>query len=516
MLANRDDAAITSIDAEIENRAAREHLLPYVCKTSPGYIVHKFHSQVASALESLSRREIRRLAISSPPRAGKTHLASMRFPAWYLGQPGHERHQIIACGYGDSIVSDAGRELRNLLQRPEHQEVFPQIQLATDSRASDAWRTTSGAIYHAAGTGSGITGRGMDLGIIDDAVRGHEDADSLVVQERNWKWWLSDFLSRRMKDSVLLAIGTRWGDRDLMGMILAASDENAEDWVHLNFPAIEDDGNALVPGLKPLHELEETRASVPARVWNCLYMGNPVPDEGAFFPADKLIEFDQEDLLIVDGHSGKMIPRPLRYYGASDFSVTPGAGDYTVHMVVGVDPGDNIYIVDLWRGQAAPDESIDAMIDLMQKWKPMCWAQERGIIDRSLGPFVQKRMNERKAYYHLVKFASVADKMTRAQSILGRISMSKVHFPKHENWWPELQAEMVRFPLGMHDDQVDALALIGRMLAGMVGGSMPPAAAEPGRMLTVGGQPTAGYNLMTMNDLWAEEEALKPRRRRRR
>ena len=156
------------------------------------------------------------------------------------------------------------------------------------------------------------------------------------------------------------------------------------------------------------------------------------------------------------------------------------------------------------------------MIDLMQKWKPMCWAQERGVIDRSLLPFVQKRMNERTAYYHFVKFASVTDKTTRAQSILGRISMSKVYFPKHENWWPELQAEMVRFPLGMHDDQVNALALIGRMLAGMIGGSMPAAAAEPGRILTVGGQPTAGYNLMTMNDLWDEEEALKSRRRRRR
>ena len=147
--------------------------------------------------------------------------------------------------------------------------------------------------YHAAGTGGGITGRGMDIGIIDDAVRGHEDADSPVIQERNWKWWLSDFLSRRMKDSVLLCIGTRWGSRDLMGMILGASDEHAEDWTHLNFPAISDEGEALVPGLKPLHELDEVRASVPARVWNCLYMGNPLPEEGAFFPSDKLLEYDR-------------------------------------------------------------------------------------------------------------------------------------------------------------------------------------------------------------------------------
>ena len=165
-----------------------------------------------------------------------------------------------------------------------------------------------------------------------------------------------------------------------------------------------------------------------------------------------------------------------------------------------------------------PDVAIDRMIDLMLQWQPLCWAQEKGVLDRALGPFLVKRLNERKAYFHTAKFPCTADKMTRAQSILGRISMSKVHFPGHADWWPALQSEMVKFPLGLHDDQVDALSLIGRMLAGMIRGTLPPAPPEPGRMLTVGGKPTAGYNLMSLNDLYGgtEQDIVRPRRRRRR
>lgn len=94
--------------------------------------------------------------------------------------------------------------------------------------------------------------------------------------------------------------------------------------------------------------------------------------------------------------------------------------------------------------------------------------------------------------------------------------MEKVYFPKAAKWWPELRAELVRFPHGAADDQVDVLSLIGRMLAGMVGGSMPAAAEEPGRVLSVGGKAVAGYNLMTLNDLWDEEDQIRAKRRRRR
>ena len=168
--------------------------------------------------------------------------------------------------------------------------------------------------------------------------------------------------------------------------------------------------------------------------------------------------------------------------------------------------------MDLWRAQTAPDLSIDAMIRLMQKWKPLAWAQERGVLDKALGPFLQRRMNEEKAYFHLVRLASATDKVTRAQSVLGRISMGKIRFPGFEDWWPALQSELVRFPHGKHDDQVDAMSLIGRMLAGMTPERLPDEGLPPGTpgLDIYSGQssaPVKEHRPMTLNDLWDEEEA---------
>ena len=194
-LADRDDVSLASIDAELENRQARESLLSYTLKTSKGYIAEKIHRQIASALEALARREITRLMITAHPRSGKTHLVSTRFPVWCLSQPQFYTHQIIHAGYGSDIVDDAGRELRNLLGREEHLDVFPDVGLAGDTRAANHWRTTTGGVYVAAGTGGAIVGRGADLICLDDVTKGDAEAHSPTIQEQTWRWYVAALLS---------------------------------------------------------------------------------------------------------------------------------------------------------------------------------------------------------------------------------------------------------------------------------------------------------------------------------
>ena len=168
--------------------------------------------------------------------------------------------------------------------------------------------------------------------------------------------------------------------------------------MHLHYPAVTEDGEACAPSRIPLTQLEETRRAIPARMWSAMWMGDPTPETGALFPADGLKEYGPDDLLVSDPKTGGTIDRPLRYYGASDFAVTEGGGDWSVHGVVAADPWDNLYIVDWWRGQVGPDASINAMINLMKKHPVMTWAFEKGVIDRSLGPFMQKRMTGRCPY----------------------------------------------------------------------------------------------------------------------
>ena len=154
----------------------------------------------------------------------------------------------------------------------------------------------------------------------------------------------------------------------------------------------------------------------------------------------------------------------LHTYGASDYAVTSQGGDYTVHIVVGVDESHNIYILDLWRAQTTPEEWVDSFCDLVLQWKPLRWGEESGQIIKSVGPFLQRRMTERQAYCAREPYSSTRDKATRARSIQARMAMGKVFWPRHQPWLGDMMHEMLRFPAGVHDDMVDALSLIGRMM----------------------------------------------------
>ena len=126
-----------------------------------------------------------------------------------------------------------------------------------------------------------------------------------------------------------------------------------------------------------------------------------------------------------------------------------------------------------------------ADIDMVKKWKPMIWAEERGQIDKAIGPFLNKRMMEEKTYQMRQSFSSTNDKAARARSIQARVSMGKVLFPKHAPWMSELHSEMMKFPAGKNDDMVDCLSLMGRLLDMMATGKGVPAAAEKPQAIIV-------------------------------
>jgi hypothetical protein len=112
---------------------------------------------------------------------------------------------------------------------------------------------------------------------------------------------------------------------------------------------------------------------------------NPTPDEGTYFKADWLRPYDNPPAI-----------GTLKVYGASDYAVTAEGGDYTVHIVVGVDPQWRIYVLDLWRKQVSSADWVEAFCDLVAEWKPIGWAEEQGQINAGVGPFLQRRMRERK------------------------------------------------------------------------------------------------------------------------
>jgi predicted phage terminase large subunit-like protein len=431
----------------LARRRARKGLIEFSKYTNPAYVPAPHHDLIAQKLEAVAKGEIKRLMICMPPRHGKSELASRRFPAWYLGI--NPDKQIIAASYNSELASDFGRQVRNIVSDPVYGVLFD-VALAQDSKAADRWHTSKGGMYVAAGVGTAITGRGADVLLIDDPFKDREEADSELRRQRVWDWYTSTAYTRLMPGGSIVVINTRWHDDDLSGRLLLEQDNGGDKWEVLSLPAIDDKGAALWPDWYPLDRLEQIKAVLPPRDWNSLYQQNPIPDDGDYFKAPWFGEYDET-------------PK-LNIYGASDYAVTDGGGDFTEHGIFGMDQNGNIYVLDWWRGQTDAAEWIERKCDLILKHKPECWFGESGPIRRSIEPFLIKRMEERNAFCRIEWIASIADKTSRARSIQARASMGKVFFPKKAPWKGDILNQLLRFPAGRYDDAVDVFGLIGRGL----------------------------------------------------
>ena len=444
---------------------AFSRLLSYAHYQWPGYRDGWHHREICRKLEAVERGEIKRLMIFMPPRHGKSMLASEFFPAWYLGR--NPDHYVIAATYAQDLADDFGRKVRNQIADPVYGQIFPGVALKDDSASvrrfhvdapRDVLSTAQSGAYFAVGIGGPLTGRGAHLLLIDDPVKNREEADSETIRRRTRDWYTSTAYTRLMPGGRVVVIQTRWHEDDLSGWLLR--EHGHEGWDVLDLPAISDDGKALWPEQYGLEALERIKRALPPRDWSALYQQHPTPDDGDFFQREWIIPVDK-------------LPdvRTLRLFGASDYAVTEGGGDWTVHVVVGVDPKNQLWLVDLWRAQASPDKWVDAWCQLVRTWKPVEWAEETGQIRSGVGPFLIRRAMELGAWCARRQFPTRGDKAVRAQSIRGRMAMGGLRVLSDAPYFAALQHELLSFPAGKHDDQVDALGLIGQLLDHMDAGS---------------------------------------------
>lgn len=393
-----------------------------------------------------------------PPRHGKSELASKRFPAFCLGQrPGL---QFISASATAGLAEDFGREVRNIIGSEEYSRVFPRTTLAEDSQAKGKWNTSASGVYYAVGVGGAVIGRGADIFLIDDPYSTMEDAQSENTRKKVWEWYTGSVYNRLQPGGSIVLINHRMHEDDLTGALLNQQAAGGDEWQVVELPAINDDGGALWPEAYPIETLRQIQRNTLPRYWSALYQQKPAPDEGDYFKREWFRWYTEA-------------PKHLRAYGASDYAVTAKGGDYTVHVVAGVDPDDNLYILDIWRSQSETHIWVEEFINLVARYKPLNWAEEQGQIIKSLGPFIDKRMRERKVYCRREQVASVADKPTRCRSFQARAAMGKVYLPMNAHWAADLITECLNFPAGKHDDQVDALGLIGRMMDQMIAGKGP-------------------------------------------
>lgn len=426
----------------------------------------KHHLLWLDCLQRVQNGEYTRLMGLMPPGSAKSTYTSIVFPAHTMGR--FPKSQIIVANYGNDLPRRWGRKARSIVKQPVFRRIFD-TELSAESAAADEWALTNGSEYMGAGLLSGITGNRADGVIWDDLIKGREQADSELVRQKTWEAYLDDLLTRKKPRAFEIGITTRWHEDDIAGRILPEGYggesgfidcRDGNRWFVVCIPAEAeraDDvlgraiGERLWPEWFGEHHFEQFKRN--PRTWSALYQQRPAPEEGDYFRKDWF-------------RPVATLPpqKALRVYGGSDYAVTAGGGDYTAHVVVGLDAEGRMYLLDLWRKRASSDEWVEAFCDLVRDWRPTCWAEEKGQIEAGVGPWLSKRMRERQTYVQREQFATRGDKGVRAQSIRGRMAMEGLYVPADAPWLADFRAELLSFPAGRHDDQVDALGLVGQLL----------------------------------------------------
>lgn len=423
------------------------------------------HRVLLELLERVYRREIRQLMVFMPPGSAKSTYTSVVYPAYVMGRrPGS---RVILGSYASSIAWKQSRRTRQIVSSQKYRTIFG-TGLVAGNRAVEEWALDNSSEYMAGGILAGMTGnRATDL-LIDDPVAGRDEADSAQIQKRTREAYEDDMTTRLMPGGATVIVQTRWNQNDLAGGLLPLdwrgesgfiSCRDGLDWFVLCIPALADRaddplGRAVGEPLWPewFKAGHFDRFKEKQRTWNALFQQKPTADEGTYFKAEWF------------ENRYERAPKGLRVFGCSDYAVTPDGGDYTEHGIFGIDDQEALVVLDWWSGQTSSDVWVEKQCDLINKWQPICWGAETGVIRRAVGPYLAQRMTRRNCLTRLEWLTATGDKESMARGAQAMASMGQIRLPQRSGWHERVIAQALAFPAGAYDDAVDVLGLAARVM----------------------------------------------------
>lgn len=394
-------------------------------------------------LDRVTDGEIKKLIIQMPPRHGKSETSTVRYPVYRLVDEPSTR--VIVGAYNVTLATKFSRKAREMAMREG-------VPVSALKKSAEDWETTEGGGMRAAGVGTGVTGHGGDLIIVDDPVKSREEAESEAYREKVWSWYTDDLYSRREPGAAVVVIMTRWHADDLVGRILAS--EDGPNWTVLSLPALaepgdplgRDEGAALCPDRYDEKELAAIRLVNGEYSFSALYQQNPRPRGGNMFPREKVE--------IVDA-----IPvaasRRVRYW---DKAGTELDGKFTAgvrmsYVPLGVAGGGTIYVEDVVRGQWSSDNR-NAVMQQTSRMEPgvrQKVEQEPGSGGKESAEFSVKLMAGNAVEVDRV----TGDKVVRADPFSSQWRAGNVKLLRGA-WNKAYLDEMELFPNGKYLDQGDA------------------------------------------------------------
>ena len=450
----KEITALTEAEVRLQTRdKAQKHFMPFAHHVYENFIEGKHHRIIAQKLELVAQGKLKRLIINMPPRHSKSELASYLMPAWFLGR--NPRLKIIQATMNTELATRFGRKVRDLIDDPYYQEIFPDTDLKPDSQAAGRWETSKGGEYFAAGVGAAMTGRGADLLIIDDP-HSEQDALSSTAYDHAYEWYTSGPRQRLQPGGAIIIVQTRWSKKDLTGRLLneQAKDTMADQWEVIEFPAILPSGNPLWPEFWDKNELLGVKASLSPVKWNAQWQQNPTSEQVALIKRDWWRTWEKED-----------IPRlsyVLQSYDTA-FSKKETA-DYTAITTWGVfdpdeDGTEHIILLDAKKDRYNFPELKEEAMEQYDYWEPDMILIEAKASGMPLADELL-RINIPVTTYSpgRRKRGGGVDKTTRMHMVAPIFEAGRVWAPD-KKFAEEVIEECAAFPNGEHDDLCDSMTM---------------------------------------------------------
>lgn len=406
-----------------------------------------FQSYAIKKLQDFTDGKIDKLMVFTSPRIGKSQLISVHYPAYLLERNPTDR--IILATYNQTLANKMSRAVRSLSRT--------RIPLDPERAAMEEWDTKEGGGLRAVGVGAGVTGVGGNTIIIDDPVRSRKDASSPTIRRTTWEWYQDDLRTRLEPDGRIVILMTRWHEQDLCGMLL---EQEPELWDVVRLPALAEENDPL--GRKVGESINPERFSREAlleikktmgRSFYALYQQRPQEQEGDFFKGswfqklDNLPELEQ-------GEKYEFV----RFWDKA--ATVEDRSDYTVGVLMCKNRKTGYYyIVDVVRGKWNPHSRDKVILRTAQQDQELYGhvrifhEEEPG----SSGKDAAKQTNQLLSGYSVKAIKSTGNKQLRAEPYQSQCEAQNIFLIKAQ-WNADFIDEHATFPLGGHDDIVDASA----------------------------------------------------------
>lgn len=437
---------------------SRKHLIDFEIATNPNYRVNWHHDEIAKHLEQIEffgDRDYKILVLSVPPRHGKSQQCSIDFPAWFLGR--NPDKEIIIASYSADLAQDFGGKTREKVDSQEFKAIFPEIRIRADEKAKGKWGTMipdpsrqdewkiAGGSYTAVGVGGPITGRGANILLIDDPIKNREEAESEVIREKIWNWFTSTAFTRLEPKGVAIVIMTRWHQDDLAGRILSHP-ELSKRTKSVVFPAIKD-GVPLWSGKYTIEALNEIKSTIGPYDWSALYQGQPILTENQEFKGQWIKYIPEVNVPMMNTRNFLTIDTAMSQKTTADFT---GFCDNSINQ-------ENFWHLKAWRMKIGPEELINNIFTLHQSRNYEAIGIEKTAYLSGLKPYLDMEQRRRDKFLPIVELQhNQTQKEIRIRGLIPRYASGSIFHV--EGRCKDLEEEMFNFPLGTHDDVLDAVA----------------------------------------------------------